>query len=181
MARGKKVNWRMEGEEQVIATVEQIGSKTRNTKPAFNTMAATILEDQRKYWASHGASGGKRWAPRKEPYRTWMRKNYPQRPILRGPDRKGHKGLQLRNQLTRRPFGVEVVSNGQLVVGTNLPYAQYHQNGIPGRMVARPPLKPFDPAMHQRLSDALAEHLFAGRSKSRNPLRKGSVSQRGRR
>lgn len=178
-----RVTWDVQGTDEVIGIFDEWGSKLRNAKPAFNEMANVMLEEQRKWWRYHGAyGGGSGWAPRKEPYRSWMKKRYPMRPILRGPDRKNHKGLQLRNQLTRRPFGIEKITTEGMTIGTDLPYARFHQEGT-GRLPKRQPLKPLDPRTEARLTEILQRHVFnesvmRARAKYQNPLAKAGQRKR---
>lgn len=181
-----RITWDVRGEEEVSGIFDEWASRLRDARPAFNDMANVMLEEQRKWWRYHGKyGGGSGWAPRKEPYRSWMKRNYPQRPILRGPDRKGHKGLQLRNQLTRRPFGIEKITSESMTIGTDLPYAKYHQEGT-GRFPKRQPLKPLDPRTEARLTEILQGYLFResvarSRAKYSNPLAKGGRRNRRRR
>ena len=174
------ISWSMEGEGEGQERLNAWATKLRNPLPALDEMADVILSEQRQWWRTHG---GGTWARRKEPYHTWMRRKYPQRPILRGPDRPGHKGLQLRNQLTRRPFGFEKITAKGLEVGTDLEYAPAHQYGIPGRMPARPPLKALTPAAEARMVEILRGYIFKesvarGKAKGKNPMYKGGRSSR---
>ena len=174
------ISWSMEGEGEAQDRLNAWASKLRNPMPALDEMADVILAEQRRWWRTHG---GGTWAKRKEPYHTWMVRNFPSRPILRGPDRKGHKGLQLRNQLTRRPFGFEKITPKGLEVGTDLDYAPAHQYGIDGRMPARPPLKPLTPAAEARMVEVLRGYIFKesmarSRTRGKNPLMKSGRSRR---
>lgn len=178
-----RITWDVQGEDAILGIFDEWGSKLRNAKPAFNDMANVMLDEQRKWWRYHGAyGGGSGWAPRKEPYRSFMKRKYPQRPILRGPDRKNHKGLQLRNQVTRRPFGIEKITSEGMTIGTDLPYAHLHQEGI-GRLPKRQPLKPLDPRTEARLTEILQGYVFnesmmRARTLGKSPLLKSTNRRR---
>ena len=149
------VGWDVSLSPNGTQTLNLWSTRLKNTEPAFQEMANALAAIQQDWWKSDGQGT---WAPLKEPYRSWKRKRFPSRGILRGPDRPGHKGLQLERQLTRRPFGYERISNRELVIGSTLDYAIHHQKGTPN-MVARPPLKPVDTITAQRLARILQTHI----------------------
>lgn len=159
MAR-RFVGWRVEHTGPFRSDVEQLIKRTKNPVPAFNEMADVIAAEQKQWFASNG---GGTWAPRKEPYRSQMRKKFPKRKTMHGPDRKGHRGLQLRDDLTRRAnglprFGVEKITREGMTIGTDLPYAAVHQYGT-GRMPKRVVLKPLTPAAEAKLTRILQAHI----------------------
>lgn len=137
------VTWRMDGTEEASERLNQWETRLRHPEAAFDEIMDHIASEQKDYFKKNAKAGGD-WAPLSEPYRKWKRKKFPKRGILHGPDRPGHKGLQLRDQLTKRPFGFEMVTPRGFELGTEgLPYAQAHQLGL-GRLPARPPLKGID-------------------------------------
>lgn len=168
----KTVGWRTEGGDDLAELFAVWARKMDNPIPAFNDMANHIAGIQKQWFAS---GGGGTWAPRKEPYRRWMKKNYPKRKTMHGPDRfKGgvmvHEGTKLRNELTRRAggihrFGVEKITTEGMTIGTDLPYAAAHQYGLNG-LPKRPPLKELDPAAEAALTKILQTHIVGERVKA---------------
>lgn len=149
------VKWSIEGEEEAAGTIGQWRTKLRNPEPAFEDMLDVIASTQKDWFAS---KGGGSWAPRSPRYAAYMRRRFPKRGILHGPDRRGHRGLQLRDELTRRPFGVEQVTKSGFVMGTDLPYAIVHQRGLNG-LAKRPPLKSLDDKTVQILRKIMQVHI----------------------
>lgn len=159
------VSWEVEGGEEVTRTLSGWGTRLRNPQPAFNEMMDFIAEEQKDWFATKGFGS---WAPLSEPYRTWKKKRFPKRGILHGPDTPGHRGLQLRDQLTRRPFGFEIITRNGFELGTRgLPYARAHQVGT-SRMPARPPLRPLNTSAARTIEHILQVHVVGetiGRSR----------------
>lgn len=129
--------------------------RLQNAEPAFDEMADALAVIQKDWFRSEGEGT---WPQLKEPYRSWKRKRFPKRGILHGPDRKGHRGLQLRDQLTKRPFGYERVTRAELIIGSTLPYSKYHQLGM-GNLPVRQPLKPLDARTIEILKKIIQNHI----------------------
>lgn len=151
--------WSLDGNSEAADHLRGWSTRLRNGAPAFEEMAKVMATHQQNWWKSN-RSGGE-WAQVKEPYRSWKRKRFPQRRILEGPDRPGHRGFQLRDQMTRKAngkFGHEVITASSLEIGSTLEYARYHQEGT-RHMVARPPLAPLDARTVDRLRKILQAHI----------------------
>src|SRR5580765_3894261 len=111
---------------------------------AFGLMSGAV-NDWRPYWADIAAvfyisesarfsSGGfGTWPPLSDGYARWKAKHYPGRPIL---VRTG----ALQESLTSRTGAGAIYEESplELNLGTNIPYAKYHQTGT-SKMPARPP------------------------------------------
>lgn len=150
-----KVSWAIEGEEEAQGIIGQWRTSLRNPEPAFDSMLDVIAASQKDWFKTKGAGT---WPARSPRYAAYMRKKFPKRGILHGPDRKGHRGLQLRDDLTTRPFGVEEITATGFTIGTDLDYALTHQRGLNG-MPKRPPLKPLDARTVQILEKILQTHI----------------------
>jgi hypothetical protein len=154
------LRWEIEGEKEAAGLIHQWQTRLRNPEPAFDEMLGVIATTQKDWFTSQG---GGSWPQLKEPYRSWKRRKFPKRKILHGPDRVGHRGGQLRDDLTRRAnggrsFGVEQITKKGFEIGSDLDYAIVHQRGI-GRMPRRPPLKELDDATVRRLKKILQAHI----------------------
>ncbi len=93
-----------------------------DNSPAFDHMADVLFTSETKQFQTEGkfASGG--WAPLSPRYARWKAKHYPGRGIL-------ERTRRLKRSLTRRPFGIERIRANEMEIGTDVPYATYHQHG----------------------------------------------------
>ena len=110
------------------------GENIEDAKPAFEAMADHQRSIWKKQFDREGAYTGTRWAPLSPRYAAWKMAHFPGKPILQLTGR-------LHESLTHRPFGVEVISGHGMTIGTDVPYARYHQDGTPV-MPARPIIGP---------------------------------------
>lgn len=103
--------------------------------PAFAAMAAyqKTVVNKRQFDEEGSVETGK-WSPLSPPYARWKARVRPGRPVL------VFDGM-LRRDMTLTSQGVYDVWGKGMRVGTDLPYAKYHQNGTPG-MPARPLIGP---------------------------------------
>lgn len=136
-------------------TLNLWGSRLRNAQPAFNEIAGVMAGLQKDWFATEGQGS---WAPLSPKYAAWKKKHFPKRGILHGPDRRGHKGLQLRDQLTKRPFGYERITRHEFIYGSTLDYSKHHRLGA-GNMPARDPLVPLTPQTIKILQHIIQVHI----------------------
>lgn len=158
----RSVSWSVTQSGPIRTDIERLSRRARNATAAFDE-AADVIATRQKQWFATG--GGGTWAPRKEPYHTQMRKKFPKRKVMHGPDRPGRRGLQLRDQLTRRDngrFGIENIGPNSVTVGTDLPYAEYHQTGT-NRLPRRVVMPPLDTITEQRIVRILQAHIVGER------------------
>lgn len=156
------VRWQVEGSEDVQKRLSQWANKLHNPQPAFQDMMDALAGVQADWFATQGQGT---WPQLSEPYRTWKKKKFPKRGILHGPDRPGHRGLQLRDQLTKRPFGFETVTDQGFTFGSTLKYAPYHQRGL--GVPVRKPMAPLTPGTVAMLEKILRDHVV-GQTIERN-------------
>jgi hypothetical protein len=150
--------WSTHGTELAAKHLNEMAHKTQNGKPAWKKMLQeVILPEQRRWWSSEGRGS---WAPRKDTYARWMAERYPSRILMRGPDRKNHKGLQLRNALTRYPFQAQKLNPKSFEYGTDLPYAELHQKGNPAKnLPMRMVVAPIRPKDLDKMTEILKDHI----------------------
>lgn len=121
------------GEEQVSRTLLRYQQGALDMRPAWERLARRFQRNERQQFASEGAYASGGWAPLSPAYAAWKARHYPGKPIL---ERTG----ALKASLTERPFGIEVLETGFMVVGSHVDYGAYHQRGG-GRLPRRRPVE----------------------------------------
>lgn len=125
------------GETQIDRTLDGIADRVEDARDAFNAMGDRLAKAEQQQFDSEGAYGSGGWQPLSPRYAEWKARKYPGKPILE------RDGL-LRESLTQRPFGVDVVETKMAVFGSGVEYAPYHQAGggdLPQRRVIELPDK----------------------------------------
>ncbi|GAA1812436.1 phage virion morphogenesis protein [Nesterenkonia flava] len=128
--------------------LDRFGDNVSDMRPALDKMADAYAGEQ----AERFAAGN--WAPLSLKYAAWKNAHYPGAPIL---TRTG----ELRDSMSTRPFGVEDISNHRLIAGTQVEYAQYHQNGM-GNNPVRKIVDDMPGELERRFADILHQHAFQG-------------------
>lgn len=122
---------RFEGERPFIVQLARFQENFQSAAPAFEKMADFQASIWKRQFDQEGAyTGAGRWAALSESYGAWKQRHYPGKPILQ-------LSGDLYDSMTSRPFGIDVVDDDLMVIGTGVPYASYHQNGTE-KMPARP-------------------------------------------
>lgn len=121
------------GDTQVDRTLARFADNVADATPVWEALAAKFQAAERRQFATEGryASGG--WPALSPKYAAWKARHYPGKPIL---EREGH----LKASLTERPFGVEAIEPGYMVLGSDVSYGAYHQKGS-GRLPQRRPVE----------------------------------------
>lgn len=123
------ISIRGDGFDALQLLLERFAENVSNPQPMFNAMADQFALSQRQNLGSGGGYYGY-FQPLVPGYAAWKDAAYPGAPIL---TRTG----ELRESLTSRPFGVEHIDDRRMVLGTQIEYARYHQEGT-SRMPKRP-------------------------------------------
>lgn len=124
----------MDGYGRIPRMMRQFRRRAKFVAPlTFDDAADAVVRQNRMVFALEGAFGGKRWAPLSPRYAAWKVRMVGNRPILVFSD-------QLRESLTERPMGVEVLGTDFYEFGTDDRTAKWHQEGTRGGMPARPPV-----------------------------------------
>lgn len=108
----------------------RMAARVANPIPAFQQIAARFALIMKEQFDSEGGRAHK-WAPLSPGYAAQKELRYPGKPILQA------SGALMRS-LTHEPFGVEGATATEMVLGTDIPYAIFHQLGIP--LVPRRPV-----------------------------------------
>lgn len=127
---------------RVNPAVSRIAKEIKFDLPEWTRVAEKVdrafARDSRRLFATEGRSGGAKWRKLSDAYAKAKRKTHPGRKILTRDgelrDSLGHVGNEnhsLKFGLRPRPF---------IDVGTEIPYAVYHQKGS-GRLPKRNPIQ----------------------------------------
>lgn len=119
---GMRFTLSVEGETQIDRTLARFVDDVTNAEPLWDKLADRFASIERRQFDTQGAYGSGGWPALSPAYAAWKAANYPGKPILRRTD-------ELYNSLTRRPFGVEVIEPGFMVVGSGTEHGKYHQAG----------------------------------------------------
>jgi phage gpG-like protein len=116
------------GDVQLARTLDRFATNVADARPAWEAIADRFAHVERRQFATEGRASSGGWAPLSPRYGAWKARNYPGRPIL---ERDG----DLKESLTRRPFGVELILEDRMVIGSSVKYGAYHQrgDGVPRR------------------------------------------------
>jgi phage gpG-like protein len=119
------------GDEELAIAFQAMSRAVTDWRPFWPRIAGVFYESTRQRFASDGFGT---WPRLSDGYAKWKTKKYPGEGIL---SRTG----DLRRSLTDR-FGPHAVYEDEaqsLLLGTTVPYANFHQYGT-SRMPARPPI-----------------------------------------
>lgn len=108
----------------------RFGENVKDLSPVWQVLADDFLKVERDQFVSEGQSGSGGWVPLSPGYAAWKAKHAPGRPLL-------VQSGKLRQSLTERGGEhIEEIRADSLRLGTEVPYAIYHQKGT-RRMPAR--------------------------------------------
>lgn len=111
-------------------TLARFRDHIADAQPAFEAMADHQAKVNTQQFNTRGGYGSGGWAPLSPDYAAWKMRHHPGKPLM-------ELSGDLRDSMTTRPFGIDEVTGQGFVIGTQLPYAAYHQHGTP-KMPARP-------------------------------------------
>lgn len=141
------------GDVQLSREIARIAERPKDARPVWQFLADRFAVYERGQFSSHGRYGSGGWAPLSPGYAAWKHKHYPGKPIL---VRTG----TLKASLTARPFGVDVIENAFMAVGSDVSYGRYHQQGTP-HMPRRRPVE-LSEAERRRWIRTLQRYLITG-------------------
>lgn len=118
------------GDVQLHRTLERFTEAVGDMRPAWGALRDRFVALEKRQFQSEGqaASGG--WSPLSPTYAAWKARNYPGKTILRRTD-------ELFESLTEGP-AIFISEPSYMVIGTDVPYAAYHQAGGPNLPQRRP-------------------------------------------
>ena len=126
------ISVKIDGDQVMLARLSRFERAVDSPEPVYGQIADWFAKAEKKKFDRQGAFAGTKWAALSPTYEAWKRKKVGNKPILQ------FSG-DLMESLTRRPLGVEVITNRGAVLGSDLPYVVLHQRGT-AHMPSRPPL-----------------------------------------
>ncbi len=131
-----KFSFEVDGEKQFHRAIDGVKESCKSLKPAFEEIVKNFYETEEKQFVGQGAfQGNKMWDRLSPLYADWKFDHFGALPILTLTG-------ALRNSLTipGAEGNINEITDTSMIVGTNIPYAIYHQKGT-SRMPARPPIR----------------------------------------
>lgn len=122
MAGGVRFTFSVEGETQIDRTLARWVEGLEDARALWGKLADRFASAERRQFASEGGYGSGGWAPLSPTYAAWKSRHYPGAPIL-------ERTSVLKESLTSRPFGIEVLEAKAMTVGSGTDYGKYHQAG----------------------------------------------------
>ena len=122
---------RFHGEAQLDRTLARFADNVSDARPAWEVIADRFAKAETRQFRSEGAYGSGGWSPLSPRYAAWKARHYPGKRIL-------ERGGDLKRSLTERPFGIEVIEPGFMVIGSSIGYGRFHQAGGPNLPRRRP-------------------------------------------
>ena len=119
---GMRFTFSIEGDVQIDRTLARFADNVGDATPLWDALATRFTRIEARQFKSEGAYGSGGWPSLSPNYAAWKARHYPGKPIL---ERTG----DLKDSLTRRPLGIEVIEPGYMVLGSGIPYLRYHQRG----------------------------------------------------
>lgn len=128
---GMRFTFAVEGEAQVDRTLARFADNVGDATPVWNKLADRFATVERRQFDSEGAYGSGGWPALSPKYAAWKARHFPGAPIL-------VRSGELRDSLTERPFGIEVIQPGSMTIGSGTEYGRYHQGGAGNNPQRRP-------------------------------------------
>ena len=133
------------GEKKVIAGLEKIQGRAKDLRPAFKVARMLIMESTQRTFMAEGRPD--RWQPLSE---MTLKRRGQNAKILRD------KGILMTSIGISSADGIFVLRPLELRVGTTVPYARYHQDGIG---VPRREFMVLLPEDEEKISKAILDHI----------------------
>lgn len=121
---GFRISFSFYGDVQVDRTLARFSENVQDATPVWDQIADDFAKGEARQFASAGAYASGGWAPLSPRYAAWKARTHPGQPlmVLSG---------NLRDSLTRRPFGIEAIEPQSMTIGSDVDYGAYHQHGDP--------------------------------------------------
>lgn len=148
----KAITSQVIGDQAVVGLLVRTTQNANNASPAFRRFAQKFRGHLIKQFATEGAHFGTPWQPLSPQYAAWKMRKYGPKKILQ---REG----ELRDSLMRRALSVMTVTDSELVIGTDVPHAVYHQEG---RGVPKRPIIVASPEVVRDAREILANYIVDG-------------------
>jgi phage gpG-like protein len=122
------------GEVQMDRGIARFADGVSDYRPIWGVIESDFYALEQRQFQTAGAAGGKAWPELSPEYSTWKEEHFPGTPIL---ERTG----ELMRSLTdpNHPQTVRIEERKTLTLGTQVPYAIYHQSTEPRTRLPRRP------------------------------------------
>lgn len=120
----------LSGDKQLVAQFEDIGDALKDFRPVWIRTRQKVYNAIRENFASEGGASGQ-WAALTPAYAKVKQQRWGNKPILQASGRYYKSVTQLGGE------GIYEEGPQEMTIGTNVPYAGFHQRGT-GKMPARP-------------------------------------------
>lgn len=142
---------KIDGEDAILLRFRRFQDGISDPRETYEEVANWFQREEQKIFKSQGKEYPPKWAALSPDYARRKMAAVGRKPILE------YTGA-LRKSLTRRPFGLEVITKSAVSMGTDIPYAIHHQRGTPF-MPARPPLPKADNKAQRKLQRIIQSAL----------------------
>jgi phage gpG-like protein len=126
-----RIQLQIENEQILDREISRFSNGAQDFRIIAPTLLVTIRDIVREQFAAQGRGLTGRWRKLSERYRKAKEKKYPGQPILRASDK------MFNSLMSRTQYSIVSLRKTELIYGTRVPYASYHQNGTP-KMARRP-------------------------------------------
>lgn len=140
------------GEQKVVGLLLKADNNINSAGPAFRLFAQRFRGHIIQHFATEGASSGTPWQPLDPQYAAWKTRKY-------GPKKMLQREGTLRESLMRRAMSVMTITQNEMVLGTEVPYAVAHQEG---RGVPKRPIIVVTNELRSEALRLLANHIAPG-------------------
>ncbi len=111
------------GEEQLVRGFSRLADEFKDLSEPFRAIVQDFKAIEAKQFKSEGSYGGSGWQALSPRYAAWKEQNYPGRPIM------VLSGLLMDSLTGENSYFVQEIRPLQLTMGTQVPWAIYHQQG----------------------------------------------------
>jgi len=138
------------GEKKIVNELRNIAGKAKDLRPVFKDARLLIMESTQRNFMAGGRP--ERWEPLSEA--TLKRRGKGARPLR-------DTGLLMNSIGIPGADGISVLKPLELRVGTNVPYARYHQHGIG---VPKREFMLLLPEDEEKIVKAILDHIAGGKA-----------------
>lgn len=129
-----RISFSIFGEQLLDRTLARFEGAPEDMRPVWDELQKSFEKNERKLFATEGASGGAAWAPLSPKYAAWKMQHYPGKPIL---EREGDLKESLTN--LNSSGSILVKEMNYAIFGTAVDYARFHAQGV--GVPQRPPVQ----------------------------------------
>lgn len=150
-----EVNFEIAGEKQIARRFENFTANLDDLVPAFKEILKSFYAGEKKQFETEGGWGSGGWLPLSPSYAA--RKD----PSLKVLEESGKLGRALSGEVPANTQGnIEIIESNQLIMGTDIDFAIYHQRGT-RNMPMRKPIE-IPEAERKKWTSIIHKHIWKG-------------------